>query len=524
MSEAQVHRRLRWNTASNYARTIARLFTGLLTFRLLYQELDGELFGIWALLWSIFGYGALLDLGFGVTVLKRTAEHSAQSEWEPLSRLISSVLAYYAGCAVLVIVLGLASTGLLAALFQVSSANIAVFETTLRVFFIGMGLALPTCVFSEILKGRQQIFAANATATVFALVNLGAVILGGRLGWELPVLLAASMACVILPNLLNGWLALRSLPQVRVSFRHASLSTLLSASGFSLRAFVGTMSTLVRGRTDQVTISLFLGVAWVPLYQAGAKLGEMFGLFANQLGDALMPAAAHLNGGEDRGAVRRLALQGMRLTALVGMPVYLAMAFQMQTLLELLTGEESVSPAALVSGQLAVLWFFLIAVTQSVFQSIFFMCGRERELSNMAAGEAAMNIALSVVLISLFGSVSSVIAASLAATLYFALRHRLPLASLELGVSQMELARQLIGRPALLTLPMVGWFLLSDRLLAVLQAGPWFGLVVNAMAAAILTAISLWFGALTAAERARGIALVNRILKTWKPFSTQSAS
>lgn len=524
MSAAQVHHRLGWNTASNYARTIARLITGLLTFRLLYEELDGELFGIWALLWSIFGYGALLDLGFGVTVLKRTAEHSAKSEWEALSQLISSVLVYYLGCAVLAAAGGIASTGTLARLFQVSSANLAVFETTLRVFFVGMGLALPTCVFSEILKGRQRIFAANATATLFALVNLAAVVAGARLGWGLPTLLGAAMACVILPNLLNGWLALRSLPEVRISLHHASLSTLVSASGFSLRAFVGMLSSLVRGRTDQVTISLFLGVAWVPIYQAGAKLGEMFGLFANQLGDALIPAAAHLHASRKTSAVRRLALQGMRLTALIGMPVYLGMAFQMETLLSLLTGEENVSLPAKVAGQLALLWFFLIAVTQSVFQSVFFMCGRERELANMAAGEAAMNIALSVLLISLFGTVSSVIAASLAATLYFALRHRLPLASRELGVSQLELARQLIGRPALLAMPMVGWFLLSDGLLAELPAGPWVGLVVNALAAAILSATSLWFGGLTTAEKARGAALFNRVLKTSKPLATQPAS
>ena len=65
MTRDQVKKNVVRSTLSGYVRTVARMLMGLVTFRLLYQGLTAEQFGFWSLLWAIFGYGILLDFGFG---------------------------------------------------------------------------------------------------------------------------------------------------------------------------------------------------------------------------------------------------------------------------------------------------------------------------------------------------------------------------------------------------------------------------------------------------------------------------
>ena len=63
MTTQDVTRNIWRNSISNYVSMAIRMAVGLLMFRMLYQGLSREEFGFWALLWSVFGYGILLDFG-----------------------------------------------------------------------------------------------------------------------------------------------------------------------------------------------------------------------------------------------------------------------------------------------------------------------------------------------------------------------------------------------------------------------------------------------------------------------------
>src|SRR6478752_777848 len=103
MTTQEVTRNLWRNSISNYVSMAIRMATGLLMFRMLYQGLTREEFGFWSLLWSVFGYGILLDFGFGFTVEKRVAELSVHQEWDRLSRILSTIFYLYLGIGILMI-------------------------------------------------------------------------------------------------------------------------------------------------------------------------------------------------------------------------------------------------------------------------------------------------------------------------------------------------------------------------------------------------------------------------------------
>ena len=76
MTSDQLRRKIWLNSISNYLRTGLRMVLGLLMFRVLYPKPGGhgltkEEFGFWSLLWSVFGYGILMDFGFGLAAQRK---------------------------------------------------------------------------------------------------------------------------------------------------------------------------------------------------------------------------------------------------------------------------------------------------------------------------------------------------------------------------------------------------------------------------------------------------------------------
>src|SRR3954468_1454663 len=103
MTQDEIKKHIYHNSISNYVFLAARMGLGLVLFRLIYQSLSKEEFGFWSLLWSVFGYGILLDFGFGFTAQKRVAELSVHKDWPQLSRVLSTIFFTYMAIAAIII-------------------------------------------------------------------------------------------------------------------------------------------------------------------------------------------------------------------------------------------------------------------------------------------------------------------------------------------------------------------------------------------------------------------------------------
>src|SRR6188474_2827737 len=100
MTQQDLKRKILQNSISNYIFLAIRSVLGLVLFRLIVNSLSKEEFGFWGLIWSILGYGILLDFGFGFTAQKRVAELSAHAKWDELSRVLSTIFYCYVAIAI----------------------------------------------------------------------------------------------------------------------------------------------------------------------------------------------------------------------------------------------------------------------------------------------------------------------------------------------------------------------------------------------------------------------------------------
>src|SRR5436853_2040408 len=123
MTQDEIKKHIYHNSISNYVFLAARMGLGLVLFRLIYQSLSKEEFGFWATLWSVFGYGILLDFGFGFTAQKRVAELSVHKDWKQLSQVLSTIFFIYVGIAALLILIGVFGSPYIIHLFKITAQN-----------------------------------------------------------------------------------------------------------------------------------------------------------------------------------------------------------------------------------------------------------------------------------------------------------------------------------------------------------------------------------------------------------------
>ncbi len=413
-----VRRNIVRNTISNYIRTVVAMMVGLLTFRLIDQTLSKEEFGFWSLLWSVFGYGILLDFGFGFAAQKRVAELSVKQDWTTLSRVLSTILFFYFGIALLLGTTVLLGSHALIGFFKVSAANAENFRRLLVVFFVGIGLAFPMGIFPEILRGQQRIRLANYIISAFLLLRLALILLAVHFHWGFMAIMLIALGTSLLPDFVAMPLALRQMPQVKLSLRLFSKAAIGETAQFSVFAYLTTATNLILGKSDQVVLGATLGVTTIALYQAGAKVAEVFREFTKQMQDTISPAAAHLHAEGNHGALRDLLVITTRWAVIIATPLYLLCAFHMGDLLKLLTGDKALPFQTVLTGQVLLFWYFVSIPTHSVFQRIYMMTGHERKLTRLSMTEAALNLALSIALVLIFHGVVAVAIGSLVPTLF----------------------------------------------------------------------------------------------------------
>ncbi|MEI8288840.1 MAG: oligosaccharide flippase family protein [Verrucomicrobiota bacterium] len=398
MSHDHVKRNVVMGALTSYLRIIVRMALGLVTFRLLYQGLNAvpEQFGFWSLLWAVFGYGILLDFGFGYSAQKRVAELSVKQEWPQVSRLLSTIFFFYLIMAAVAFAAGVALSGPLIDLFKVSAGHREEYRRIMIVFLAGIGLAFPFGIFPEVLQGQQRMSTANNINILGTVTNFLAVAAVIYFKLSFMTLIVASLVCVLLPYLLAMKLALEHMPGVKLRPGLFSFHTMFETGRFSVFAYANTLSNVVRNKTDQPIISSILGVASVTVYQGGSKVGEMFGLLTKQIAEVLTPTAAHLHAKGDSVALREMMLGGLRYSVLAATPLFIVTEFYMDGVIRLLTGTKHPTAPMIWAGELLVFWYYSLVLTHWVFKNMFMMAGQEKRLMQQSVSEAAANVSLSI--------------------------------------------------------------------------------------------------------------------------------
>ena len=373
------------NTTSSYVYLVVRLAVGLLVFRLLFNAFPAADFGFWTVLWSVLGFGIIIDLGFGTTVQRATARFLAKDvDAEHLNRLVATIFAVFLGLGLVFFAGAMAVREPVLERLGLPAGDLDRYRTAYRDFFLGLIPLLPLGLLPEILRGLHRSALINWLSAINSLAVYGCAVVALAAGWGLVDLMRLVVVLQLVPNAIALLAVHRLIPTFSLAPRWWSLSALREQLRFSLASYAIACSAAALAALDNLLMTALFGLLAVPTYVAGAKVADLLTQTVRQLYGALPAAAAEMHARGDRAQVAQLLLLGYRLTWVVATPLYVLALLHLDPLLHVLTGVAQASPQSRTVGMLLLTGAWAGAVVGGCGRRLLLLCGHHRAMMVIA--------------------------------------------------------------------------------------------------------------------------------------------
>ena len=380
------------------------MLTAIVITRLLLFGLGEELYGYWALLWTIFGYALLLDFGFGTSVQKYTAEATISNDFKKFNELIAAVIGSYLLMSLLIILFTIIGAYYLENIFSLNHiGNIEYCKKVFIVFGLGVAVVFPSGAISEVLMGLKRTDLKNYVLLTTYTLNIIGIFIIFKLGYSIMTLSVFTVAVNATSNLIMFIIVKRLLPEFKFSLRHFRFRALKEIGSFSFYSYLLTIATLIIYRTDKMVLGVMIGMGAVAIYQIGTRISEVMEQFSSQFQYSLPAVAAALHKAGDKERIKWILLRSSRLTVFIGTGLFVILFLQVKQIL--FVWLKITDKNALMIAHIMLISVFLVVLFRSTSFKFLQMAGKHKALSIIMMIECIVNIVLSVILVRLIGVV-----------------------------------------------------------------------------------------------------------------------
>lgn len=423
-------RRFRRNVGTSYAMTVVSIVVAVVMTPVLVHGLGKVEFGVWSLVGSLVWYLPLLEFGFGAATVKYVAEFHARGEADRVRSTVATSFWILAVPALVTLLVACVLAALFPLLFDVGADVERAAQVLILVVAFDLACAMPMDTFGNVLVGLQRYDLLNATLVVVLIAQAisWAIVLAA--GGGLVALGVATVVISLAGQVSRLVLARRLSGDVKVSPRFFDRRLIRPLAGLSVWFSVATWARVVIQRIDVVIVGLIVGVAAAAVYAIGQKLALLADQALLPLTRTFFPHSSELGASRPTRELGAAFQVGTRIALLIAGPLCLALAVFAEPAIRSWVGS-GYDDAALVVVFLAAATL-VKAVTQVGIQMLL-GTGKARVPALMTAGEATLNLGLSVVLARSMG-LEGVALATLIAAVVVHLGLVLPYACREFGV------------------------------------------------------------------------------------------
>ncbi|OQY29453.1 MAG: hypothetical protein B6244_03505 [Candidatus Cloacimonetes bacterium 4572_55] len=388
------------NTLTNYLQFAIKLLITFITLPIIIRYLGVERYGLWGLTMSMVGFLTTLDLGFGTSITKYVAETKGEGDTERRNRIVSSIFSVYLAISVAVILIVAIAAQFYGDIFDLPDHLL--YEAKWALILIGIRVALnfPFSVYRGILFGQQRIALLNSIEITVNIVEAVVVITTLYYGYGIIGYATIYLISYLIKASLRLFFAYRETKNLHVTPRLFQREKLWEVTSFSLYAFMTVSAAAVAIQMDFIIIKLFDSLAAVAIYSVAIRVSRHVIRMARKFLNVLVPLIAELKGAGDRESIRRVMLEGTKLSLLIVTPTTIALLYFCSDLITYWVGEEFAESAQ-------ILTVFLITVFPTVIRTnagnILNMSGHHRFAARATIVGAIINVTLSVILIHFFG-------------------------------------------------------------------------------------------------------------------------
>lgn len=407
-------------------------------------------YGAWLLINAIAGYSGIVYSGFGTTICRFVAEHSARKEWKELNVLVSSIQAVYLVTASIIFALTAVLAWQAPALAHWDGVPLA--EVRLAILIVGLtiGVSMVSSVYGAVLIGIQRMDYYRGIEAGMGLLRMGLTIwfLHNRQG--LVTLALIYLAVTAVDQGLSAFLAYRQVPTLRVAPWRGSWRVVKGCFNDSLLTALAHVAEYLINLTDTVVIGMVISPAAVMPYQIGQRITQMIRVPIVHIGEAVLPKAGELHARQSRAELGDLVARAMGLALFLSAGFMIGCVYFGDLLIQTWIGPGY--PVSVIILSLLML-AQMVSLPLTVARKAMLGIGQIRQQAVIDFAEALCNLILSLIFIHWWGIVGVAVGTVLPMVV-IELGFLLPIAMRHLLLTRQMIMHVVVGRqiPALLAL------------------------------------------------------------------------
>lgn len=428
------------NVSTRYLAYLVDAVLGLVMLPFNLSHLGLPAYGLWMVMTSIAAFFAILDLGYGGSLVRFVARYRARRDAQSLNEVLSTSSVVFAGIGAIAFLVTLLVAFNLHLIPKIAAGQRETARILLLIIGANVAVRFGFGVYGGVIVGFQRYNLNNmtsiATSVLVAAVNV-VVLLAG---YGVVELVAATTAVRLVSLLVYRLNAYRVYPGLQIRWSLYRSERLREVTSFSVFMLLLDVAYSLNYSTDVLIIGALMGTPAVALWVPAQRLAEILLKLSNQLSDALFPMVVDADAAQRDERLQRVLLEGTRLSLAAVIPIAGGAALLARPLIGAWIGP-NFAQTALVAQLLAVV--VILRAGASTASVVLKGAGLHKRLTLLIGGAALVNLPLSVFLISRLG-LAGVAIGTLVPVATVILLGIVPTACRRVGLPLGELVRQAV--------------------------------------------------------------------------------
>ena len=405
-----------WGSLSSQVYMIISLALSMVTIPIFLKFLNKEEYGLYTILFQVIGYLSIFDFGLGSAITRYLAANPGKDEEAELAvnKVISTSFFTYSILGLLVVAVGIYFSVHVPTLFNVSKNLSSLAITIFFTLSVFVGIQFPVKVFSSIFYAHQKQLLSNTVTLVLSFINFGLRVVFLYFNQGLWSFVYTNVISSIVSIIITFLLIRKYYPNLRVTFKLFDKALLSQMFHFGFFVFIGGIATQVVFYTDRFFIGALVSLSAVSVFTLTAKASEICRDLIFKITDNVYPALVEISFKEKKEKLKQVHAKLLLITV-----CFVVIAFWMVLILnywflKLWVGEE------FFAGTTTLLLTLMLMIRHNIIHvsALFlFGAGIVKGISFVAIIDAALNIALTIILGKAFGTNGIILASLLAGLL-----------------------------------------------------------------------------------------------------------
>ena len=268
---------------------------------------DGE-YGVYSVATSVISFLAMLDLGFGQTLIHFNVKYRAEGQNERAERASGLFLLFYTVIGLLALAGGLLAARYCGLVYgaRFTPEELATLQRVLRILTVNLAVGFPLSVFSSLISAHERFTFAKLAAIADTILTYGGILLVLMGGYRSVGMAAVTTAVSIAVKLALCWYCLGRM-KLRLRFGGLDGAIFKAIFRYSAFIFLNILVDQLYNNTDKLVLGAVVGAAAVTTYTVGVQFSAYFQQLSTAVSGVYLPRITQIYA-EDRGTERLSAL------------------------------------------------------------------------------------------------------------------------------------------------------------------------------------------------------------------------